>query len=106
MNKMNKKFKLEPCPNCESSNILIYNCGYSSFNAGHVECKDCKWKVDISGLESDASFAYEWNRCVKQYHIKAKADYRRKLEASYCINMTNEEIVKVLKDRDSFEEIK
>lgn len=36
---------LQPCIKCDSTNIKIFDCGYSSFNVGGGECRDCKHKV-------------------------------------------------------------
>ena len=42
---MNEILDIEPCPNCDSKNINIYECGYSTFNPGGGICKDCKHSI-------------------------------------------------------------
>ena len=37
---------IEPCKQCGSSNIDLWDCGYTAFNPGGGRCNDCGWKVE------------------------------------------------------------
>jgi hypothetical protein len=48
------------CPMCKTHNLKIHDCGYSSFNAGHVEC-GCGYKVDFKNLNNEKDYVKAWN---------------------------------------------
>ena len=56
-----------PCPVCGGTLIDVMDCGYSSFNAGHVKCGQCKYTITLSCLSCDEEHAHkelikEWNK--------------------------------------------
>jgi hypothetical protein len=53
-----KKISFNPCAKCGSEDLEILNCGYSSFNVGHVKCKACKHEVKLNLCHWDDSGAY------------------------------------------------
>ena len=68
--KIKQVFEVEtafnPCPECSSENLEIVHCGYSSFNVGHILCKDCSFKVEYQLVVWEDAKAYskmaeDWN---------------------------------------------
>jgi len=55
--------KINVCIKCGNNDILINNCGYSSFNAGSGTCKKCENKVVASNgsRDDDNWIIKEWN---------------------------------------------
>lgn len=71
-----EKRKLDPCPKCKNKKDFdILNCGYSSFNVGHVKCLKCGYEVN-SGLvgifdnECIPELINLWNRKVRAFKKK------------------------------------
>ncbi len=59
--------RLLPCPKCNSHNLTISDCGYSSFNCGDVKCK-CGYKFDCGstlGCNPANDQAAMWNHHCK-----------------------------------------
>lgn len=72
-----KKFILNPCPKCGSINLEMKDCGYSTFNCGHVKCLDCEYFIELNNLDWNKEIAYErlrniWNTIVSYSKIKSK----------------------------------
>ena len=42
--------KIQPCKKCNSTDIKLYDCGYSSFNCGGGTCRNCGFIVTVSTL--------------------------------------------------------
>lgn len=55
------KKKIKPCRKCGSSDIEIYNCGYSSFNAGHAKCRKCGHTLKLHNFEGEDYIINAWN---------------------------------------------
>lgn len=54
--------KLEPCPVCKSAEQLnIKDCGYSTFNIGHVGCKKCGFELEYRNLDGNEDYIKHWN---------------------------------------------
>ena len=55
--------RIRPCIKCSSTDITIWDCGYSSFNIGGAECKNCgnKVKCDPCGCFPRDEIIGEWN---------------------------------------------
>lgn len=55
--------KCVKCIECGSEDLEIHNCGYSSFNKGHVKCKKCDNTVSInlSWNDPDEFLIQAWN---------------------------------------------
>jgi hypothetical protein len=58
-----KKIKINPCKDCQSTDVKIYNCGYSTFNVGSATCQKCKKKIEARyGEWNDNNWIIaEWN---------------------------------------------
>lgn len=56
-------YKINVCVKCGSDDILITNCGYSSFNAGSGKCNKCGNKVlpRNGPWDNDDWIVSEWN---------------------------------------------
>ncbi len=55
---------IAPCLKCDSNDISIGDCGYSTFNVGFGKCKSCKNEVIIQplGYNPDKEIIIkEWN---------------------------------------------
>ncbi len=82
---MGKKNKIMPCKKCGSTNIHLYDCGYSSFNCGGGECLGCGRKSGSQTLNwnpSNKTLIRVWNNGQKLTALE-KANARiAKLEAS------------------------
>lgn len=67
--KAEEENNIEPCLVCKGTNILLRDCGYTTFNYGIGECKDCGRKVS-AGCDSDPSkerLTKIWNEGQKDY---------------------------------------
>jgi hypothetical protein len=64
------------CPQCKTHNLTIHDCGYSSFNAGHVAC-GCGFKVDFKNLGNEEDYVKAWNDHV----LSLIPDYANSIEA-------------------------
>ena len=84
--------KLQPCRKCGTSNINTYNCGYSSFDVGYVECLDCGYKLDVQYVRGHESLIKAWNKdkpddqeildyLIKTYRIGTRASIIKKMRA-------------------------
>ena len=56
-------YEVNVCVKCGSDDILIANCGYSSFNAGSGKCKKCGNEVVANNgpWDDDNWIISEWN---------------------------------------------
>lgn len=63
-----KELYVAPCIKCGSDNIIIGDCGYSSFNVAYGKCKNC--------CKNDISFQCDWNINKKEIiqHWNSKND--------------------------------
>lgn len=41
-----------PCHKCGGRRVDYYDCGYSTFNPGHVKCRQCGFKVEAPNCDS------------------------------------------------------
>jgi len=69
------KLIINPCMKCGNKDIEIYDCGYSSFNAGHAKCKKCGNGVNANNLScigADHELVSLWNKSnlSRQQQIK------------------------------------
>lgn len=57
--------KINECLACGSTDIQIFNCGYSSFNVAGGKCRKCNRECsgDLSWSASDDQCISLWNRC-------------------------------------------
>jgi len=53
--------QVRSCVRCGSTNIEIYDCGYSSFNAGHACCRECSYLVNITNHNNEEDVIRKWN---------------------------------------------
>jgi hypothetical protein len=55
---------LNPCIKCGSTDILLWDCGYSSFNPGGGKCLGCgrKVKAILGCMVTDEDLSRVWNR--------------------------------------------
>ena len=80
-----------PCIKCGSSDIRIYDCGYSSFNCGGGECRNCGNDVTVSHLGCDPTIdelASIWN---------SENDIATLIANAEKIIKDNQQLVKTLK---------
>lgn len=58
--------KRKPCRKCGSTDLEVLNCGYSSFNVGHVKCKSCGHTVTVNHIDWNSKGTVElirvWNK--------------------------------------------
>ncbi len=74
--------KIEPCFDCGSPDINIWDCGYSSFNIGGGTCKKCGRKISGSvGWNDFKKDSLElWNNANGLVHLlSVKIDELSKL---------------------------
>jgi len=59
--------KIKPCKKCGSTDIQIWDCGYSSFNPGGGTCNKCGFKVEqmVGCMPSREELVDMWNRGQK-----------------------------------------
>jgi hypothetical protein len=55
------KKKVLPCKKCRSTDIELYDCGYSSFNAGHGKCLKCGYEVKCNNINDVEDVRKQWN---------------------------------------------
>lgn len=67
--------ELEKCPNC-NKNIIISDCGYSSFNPGRAQCNFCGMKWELGFVDDSWSAGVKWNnlcssinKCLKVFSL-------------------------------------
>lgn len=67
---------LRACKKCGSTNIKLWNCGYSSFNPGGGECKDCgaQAKGETGCLPTQEHLAKIWNDAQQPTEAEEDAD--------------------------------
>lgn len=70
----------KPCVSCGGTNVSLLNCGYSSFNAGHVKCLSCGYEVSVNYIDKDEDFLRHWDgeasRILESMEkLRAKAPY-------------------------------
>ncbi len=58
------KKNVNRCIKCGTKGIIVYDCGYSSFNPGWAKCTGCgiKVEIEICGEPPAAHLRSEWNR--------------------------------------------
>lgn len=58
-----------PCWKCGSTNIDIWDCGYSAFNVGGAKCNGCghEVKLDICGPYPREDIIAKWNSNKKTF---------------------------------------
>lgn len=54
---------MKNCPICNSNNLKIVDCGYTTFNRGHVEC-ECGFKIDFKNLSGENEYKLKWNETL------------------------------------------
>ena len=62
--------ELECCPCCGANEISVGDCGYSSFNPGWAECKNCKRKWSFSCVNDSWQVGELWNAKAKAIRRK------------------------------------
>jgi hypothetical protein len=74
--------KIRPCKLCESKDIKLYDCGYSSFNCYGGKCRECGYH---SGTSTGGCFPTE-NDKIKEWNRGQKLTAKEKLkeEKSKC----------------------
>ena len=48
-----RKIKITPCRKCGNTDIIIHNCGYSTFNVGYSKCKKCGFENKVNHIPWD-----------------------------------------------------
>lgn len=86
--------ELQPCPRCKAKEeIIISDCGYSSFNIGEAKCKKCNFSVNITcSVYPSQEIANAWNETaefLKKVEKFSKEDLINYVKASY-LNSNNE----------------
>lgn len=59
------KIKVDPCVECGSENLDVYNCGYSSFNVAGVKCLECGNDIEMGAASwnvSNSALVKNWNK--------------------------------------------
>ena len=75
--------KIKPCKKCGSTNILLWDCGYSSFNPGGGECLACGFRIEGEAGCSPGQddLIAIWNEGQKPDKLKAERLKTRRLRA-------------------------
>ena len=73
--------KIRPCLECGSTDIKIWDCGYSSFNVGGATCNSCgnKTKLSVCGCFPEGDIITQWNshnpnleEAIEKIHLSTK----------------------------------
>jgi len=66
--------RAKPCRKCDSKDIKIWDCGYSSFNVGGAKCNNCGHEVKLSpcGCYPRDEIISAWNRDSKEPELIAE----------------------------------
>lgn len=73
--------KIKPCKKCESTDIELWDCGYSSFNPGGGKCNNCGFEVsDYTLYDDKASLTKIWNAGQKLTAEEENKELRRELK--------------------------
>ncbi len=67
----------EPCVKCGAIDVIIDDCGYSSFNVGTVHCGECGYAVKASGMASIREYIHWWNGESERLRIERDGHLRR-----------------------------
>jgi hypothetical protein len=67
--------KVNNCIKCGSDDIKVWDCGYSSFNCGGAECRNCGNKKTVSYNDGVEDVIRSWNK-----HSPIVEDYIKRLE--------------------------
>jgi hypothetical protein len=67
--------KMHSCPKCGSDDLEVGDCGYSSFNAGWVKCRGCKFELKVypCGCFPEKEIRAAWKRECHDYPIRQRA---------------------------------
>jgi len=92
--------KAKNCPRCESDDLDINDCGYSSFNIAWVRCKQCNLTVKVTGDNA----VNTWNKwiedpagtLVEEIRYKAKENRRLRKETGIDISEYAADLISVL----------
>lgn len=78
-----EELKVEPCPRCGNEGIVLFNCGYSSFNPGGGMCPDCGFEVSeyVDWNTDKKAMARVWNRGAKDVGESPEEKLKVKLKA-------------------------
>lgn len=87
-----RKLKLTPCPNCGNADLIVGDCGYSSFNVAWVKCPKCKLETKVTGDSAVASWNLWCRDPVGQLidDVREKANEKRRMRREEDV-MTMEE---------------
>ena len=97
--KIMSKIKINPCNKCGSTDIEIYDCGYSSFNCGHSKCRNCGVQYNINNNDGWNDVAKSWNSNNPTLH-KAMKNYDKEVER------LRKRIVEVIEEKKHVMELK
>lgn len=76
--------KPKPCRKCKSTDLNVWDRGYSSFNVGGVKCNACGHEVKVSpcGLDPNKELIQAWNNDKPS---KAEVIETARLRCNYII---------------------
>lgn len=54
-------YSILPCPLCDSMDVKLSDCGYTTYNPGKAICEDCGHKVMVMHVETEKDMIPIWN---------------------------------------------
>ena len=86
-----RKLKPEPCPNCGNADLIVGDCGYSSFNVAWVKCPKCKLEIKVTGDNAVSSWNKWCSDPISELIREIREDASFKRRQPYSDGMTMKE---------------